>query len=77
MAQSLAQLVVEAWERTLEETPDPFLNAWWIDGSRLTYREELDRQPVNYKGQLIPRIVTVRRNLRALGKPHRPPRLPE
>lgn len=34
-------------------------------------------QPVNYHGDTIPRIVTVRRNLRLLGKPTRKPRIPD
>jgi hypothetical protein len=65
---SLGQWVVDAWEETLRETPD-HSGEWLFErltGERSTYRERLDRQPYNWYGELIPRIVTVRRNLRRL-----------
>jgi hypothetical protein len=68
MAQEMSRRVAEEWERTLQETPDPW-KAYGEGppfGPRLTYRERLDRQPRNGEGALIPRIVTVRRNLRRL-----------
>lgn len=79
---SLAQLISDVWEQELRETPDPFddtsgmLNALF-GLPRLTYRERLDKQHRNSFGELIPRIATVRRNLRSLAEPPHPPRLPE
>lgn len=65
-----SKVVAEAWEQTLDETPDVFasdiLYALFM-GKRILYRDYLDKQPRNWKGELIPRIVTVRRNLRRLG----------
>lgn len=69
-------LVAEIWDAALRETPDPLSCDLFADGRRLSYRQRLDRQPINFHGAIIPRIVTVRRNLRALGKPKRAPRLP-
>lgn len=60
----LSQIIAAAWEEQLRETPDPFNNPDLFGGPRLTYRERLDQQPINCFGQLIPRIVTVRRNIR-------------
>jgi hypothetical protein len=74
-----ASQVAQIWEQVMRETPSPFAHDWFsafFGGPRLSYREQLDRQPTNAYGELIPRIVTVRRNLRALGNPRRAPRLP-
>lgn len=80
MRANLGELVASAWDAALRESPDPF------DGRECaellgflptpTYRERLDRQPVNCFREAIPRIVIVRNNLRRLGKSRRPPRLP-
>jgi hypothetical protein len=74
----LGDLVARVWEQELRESP-AFDREAVLDlfgGPQRSYRERLDRQHRNHYGDLIPRIVTVRRNLRALGKPVRPPRLP-
>jgi hypothetical protein len=72
---SLAALVAETFEAMLRETPDVF-DASDVFEQR-TYRERLDRQWRNGYGELIPRIVTVRRNLRRLGTVRlNPARLP-
>ena len=77
MIANYGRLIAEAWDLALVESPSP-----WDDirelllGGRVSYRERLDRQPRNVHGDLIPRIVTVRRNLRRLGKPRHAPRLP-
>lgn len=69
---NLAQIMADVYEQHLRETPDPFRhdNIFAMKFSDMfppkTYREILDEQPRNYYGQLIPRIVTVRRNLRRL-----------
>lgn len=76
---SMSSLVASAWAQAIEESPNPWDSTWGMGlfgEPRRTYRERLDRQPRNAHGDLIPRIVTVRRNLRALGKPQRAPRLP-
>lgn len=71
---TLASVVSGVWEEALRASPDP----WETDvfGPRRTYRERLDRPRFNMYGQLIPRIVAVRRHINLLGKPRRPPRLP-
>lgn len=80
MSPNISDIVAAAWDQMMRESPDPFRNHWFDEqfagAPRTTYRERLDRLPVNVYGDLIPRIVTVRRNLRALSKPRRPPRLP-
>lgn len=67
---NLGRLIADLWEQELRETPDPFNNCTFLSemlgGPRLSYRERLDRQRVNSYGELIPRIVTVRRNLREM-----------
>lgn len=66
---NLATIVADAWETELRESPTPFGGEFLLEaigGPRRTYRERLDAQPRNYFGELIPRIVTVRRNLRRL-----------
>lgn len=72
-----SQLVTQIWEQVMVESPDPFRNPNFLYGSQFSYRDKLDYQPVNYHGDTIPRIVTVRRNLRLLGKPTRKPRIPD
>lgn len=68
VAPDMSQIIADAWESVLRETPDPFRDSW-IDEEfglipRRTYQQRLDAQPVNFFGEPIPRIVTVRRNLR-------------
>ena len=60
--------IVEVWGKAIRETPWPQSSAILdlLSGKRTTYRERLDRQPVNYFGKPIPRIVIVRRNLERL-----------
>lgn len=65
MVGNLSQILADAWERELRETPDIYWGLPWGEG-QLTYRDLIDRQPKNCYGELIPRIVTVRRNLRRL-----------
>lgn len=76
---SVSGAVAAAWETALREMPNPWdcdlLNEFF-GHPRTTYRERLDRQPRNAFGELIPRIATVRRHLRQLGKPRQSPRLP-
>ncbi len=74
---NVGEMVSAAWEEALRESPDPFdAGDIFRFGSRLTYRERLDRVPRNCYGEIIPRIVLVRRNLRQLTRPVHPPRLP-
>jgi hypothetical protein len=80
MGFSVAAVVADAWERELRESPDPFddmLIGSLFDGPRLSYRERLDRQSRNHFGEIIPRIVTVRRNMRLMQRPCVTPRLPQ
>lgn len=70
MADNIAQLICDAWEQAERESPDPLRIPWFEDllfGRRRSYRDRLDAQPVNCYGESIPRIVTVRWNLRRLG----------
>jgi len=80
MAVSFGDVVLRAWEQAKRENPDPFREPSYLleffGGPRRSYRERLHWQRRNGYGELIPRIVTVRQNLRALGKPKRAPRLP-
>lgn len=68
---NLGRIVAEVWEETLRESPNPFDTCGIFNVILglpvLSYRERLDRQPYNIFGNLIPRIVTVRRHLRQLG----------
>ena len=77
MKANLGQIVADAWEKALRETPDPF-DTPILDGMlglrRRTYRELLDRPLYNYYRELIPRIVIVRRNM--IKRLPNPPRLP-
>lgn len=68
----------EVWEQVLRETPVAPAAVFyeWLTGRRMTYRQRLDEPRYNYRAEMIPRIVLVRRNLRVLGKPARKPRLP-
>lgn len=63
---NIGQLVAEAWEKMTEESPDIFDQRGRTFGPGWTYRQMLDYQPVNAGGRLIPRIVTVQRNIRDL-----------
>lgn len=68
---NLGRLMADLWEQELRETPDPFdgsdiLFRMMTGAPPLSYREQLDRRQHNCYGELIPRIVTVRRNLRAM-----------
>jgi hypothetical protein len=75
MAIHIADIVAKAWATAIRDTPA----ADWSEflGPRRTYRERLDMARRNIYGDVIPRIVLVRRNLSLLGKPRRAPRLPE
>jgi len=77
---NLSRIICEAWEETCRDTPGAFNNPTInFFGPQWSYRYLLDRQPVNCYGDLIPRIITVRRNLRCKAGPLRmnPDRLPE
>ena len=63
MGFSCADIVARAWEQTMRESPAIEFGAF-LWGQQPTYRERLDKQPKNWHGELIPRIVTVRRHLR-------------
>lgn len=83
MSQGLGALVTDVWSEVVERERHDAPDIWRSDvllemlgGPRLSYRERLDRQPVNALGRVIPRIVTVRRNLTRLGRPSVAPRLP-
>lgn len=80
MSKSLAEVMAAAWDEALRDTPDPWRDvdtwSWRLGGPRLTYRACLDRPRRNHAGAVIPRITIVRGNLRRLGTPRRPPRLP-
>lgn len=75
---NMAALVADMWEEALRETP-AVTHDWLVETvtglHRRSYRDRLDDLPRNCFGEVIPRIVTVRRNLRRLGTP-RYPRLP-
>ena len=60
---SIGNLVAQCWEQSMREYPWPYAPWWFL---RLTYRERLDLPPRNFYGELIPRIVIVRQNLRRL-----------
>lgn len=67
---NLGDIVARVWEEVLRETEDPFLAIGGfcnIFENRTLYRTHLDRVKINAYGEVIPRIVTVRRNLRRLG----------
>ncbi len=80
MTGNIADIVVAAWDRALRESPDPFDDIYALypilGYTPPSYRERLDRLPRNCFGDIIPRIVTVKRNIRLLGKPRHPPKLP-
>jgi hypothetical protein len=80
MRANIAAIVADAWEEELRTGPDPMHGSWlgeMLGMPRRTYRERLHEQKYNMYGELIPRIVTVRRNLRMLGRPLHPPRIPD
>lgn len=74
---SLVETVIGALKKALLEAPAHTSWERFLGGRSLSYRERLDRQPVNVYGDPIPRITTVRRNLRMLRKPQQRPRLPQ
>ncbi len=73
---NLAVLVADAWREEVEEGPDPFQESgeWLFERLRgvkpRPYGEQLVRkmtQARTYKGDVIPHIRMVRRNLSLLG----------
>lgn len=65
--------VFDVWTQVARETPSDL----WEDsilyqilgvGRRPSYREDLDRPRLNMFGDVIPRIVLVRNNIRRLGR---------
>ena len=69
---NLGPFIAAVWEQLMHEMPDLLDEASErlyddLSGHRKPYRYWLDRQPRNTFGELIPRIVTVRHNLRRLG----------
>lgn len=72
---NLGDIIAKAWDQELRTSPDPFdtdaFNGMFGLPYR-TYQQRLDRQRRNSYGDLIPRIDTVRRNLRLLNDPHLP-----
>lgn len=69
------------WAKVARETPDPWLDdsplfAHLTGAKPLSYRERLDRPRRNAYGEVIPQIALVRANIRRLGKPTKPPRIP-
>lgn len=69
----VAHVVARVWDEVMRDSPAPDWEAY--SGGR-TYRERLDAPKRNWSGDVIPRIVLVRWNLRRMGKPRRAPRLP-
>lgn len=77
---NLSAIVADVWEQTLRTSEDPFRSdiALEVFGrARRTYRERLDRRIINLYGEEVPRIEIVRKHIRQLGKPPKPPRIPE
>ena len=76
-----ADQIARVWEQTLREMPDPwreespFVTAVF-GGPSLSYRDRLTRRRRNHYGEVIPQITLVRANLRRLGTPRVPPRIP-
>ena len=78
---SIGEIVADALEQSFRESPDPFKSGGLfqlLTGQRLTYRENLDRLPMNCYGQIISRATLIKRNLRhwQWTKPRRQPNLP-
>lgn len=73
MAQpNIGQIISDVWDDLMRTTEDPFMSGYDIfahlfGARRRTYREILDRTRRNHYGDVIPRIVTIRRNLMRLG----------
>lgn len=66
---NMAQIVSEAWDKCVHESP--VVDTSWLfarlSGQRgPTYRERLDAIPKNCFGEVIPRIVIVRNNIARL-----------
>lgn len=65
MNPNVSHLIAQIWEDVVRDSPDPWRNPSPLnDYGGMSYRERLDWQPLNYYGEKIPRIVTVRNNLR-------------
>lgn len=69
---NIGQMVARVWDELSWELPSPFDEsgarmADYMMHIRHSYRYWLDRIPRNIHGQEIPRITTVRHNLRRLG----------
>lgn len=74
---NLGQIVADAFEHVLQTTEDPFRSFSFYDlwtGHHTPYRAYLDRQIVNGFGNVVPRIETVKNNLRRLGPTRLDPR---
>lgn len=65
MALIRGQMVADAWEAVMRETPHTFFFGLLDRDDPRTYRERLDEQPKNHYGDVIPRIVIVRNHLRS------------
>lgn len=66
MAYLSLTLVADVYREVLETTPAPDYSPLleMLGGApRFSYRDRLDRQPVNYRGVPIPRIAIVRQHL--------------
>lgn len=79
MAYSLGHIVSDAWEREILEREDPFRSMLLVNllspqDKQWTHQQYLDRPIINVLGNVVPRIVTVRRNLRRLGNIRLDPR---
>lgn len=66
---NLGVMLVDIWETMLRETEDPFADSAGVlsallGGPQKSYRDVLDRTRINHFGEVIPRIATVRRNIR-------------
>lgn len=72
---------VAIWNEVQLTTPDPFRDDdlfYALSGETPPlYRDRLVQREINYKGDVIPQIERVKRNIQRLGDPHLPPsRLP-
>lgn len=82
MNPNIGQIVADAWDHTLRVSESPYVNSPGLFRElfglpRNTYRERLHRDIINIYGEKVPRIVVVRENIRRLGKPRVPPRIPD
>lgn len=77
----IAAIAAAAWDHAMRVTPAAFDDNDELfyalgGGPRRTYAERLVRRRKNCFGDVIQQIELVKANLRRLGKPPRPPRLP-